>query len=213
MDFTHELVQLIEFSPNRLHAFDSLRKDAVIRGESSPSLSTLCPTRWTVRHAAVNSILLNYEIPLQTLEEVEKEGDEYAAKAHGFRVQTDSFDTYFGLKLGHLIFSASEQLSINLQAQNITIQEATCGAELLVSHLQSLRTEAQFNVFYDLVVVQSSSLTNEPNPPRNKKFPRRLDEGHCPHRYLSPKDKYRHDYFETLELAVGEIMRFRKSDI
>ena len=122
------------------------------------------------------------------------------AKAHGLRTQMESFDTYFGLKLGHLIFSTSQQLSINLQAQNITIQEATRVAELLVFHLQSLSTEAQFNVFYDQVLVQSSSLTNERTLPRYKKLPRRLDEGHCPHRYFSPKHKYRHDYFETLKL-------------
>ena len=77
MDFIHGLVQLIKFSPKRLHAFDSLRKDAMIRGERAPSLKTLYPTRWTVRHAAINSILLNYEILLQTLEEVEKGSDDY----------------------------------------------------------------------------------------------------------------------------------------
>lgn len=33
-------------------------------------------------------------------------------------------DTFFGLKLSCLLFSASEQLSINLQAKNITVQEA-----------------------------------------------------------------------------------------
>jgi len=52
------------------------------------------------------------------------------------------FDMYFDLKFAHLFFSAAEKFSINLQAQDITIQEATCGAELLVSHLKSLRTEA-----------------------------------------------------------------------
>ena len=34
---------------------------------STPSLRTLCPTRWTVRHA---SILLNYKVLLTALEEI-----------------------------------------------------------------------------------------------------------------------------------------------
>lgn len=47
--------------------------------------------------------------------------------------------------------------------------------------------------------------------PRYRKLPRRLDEGDHPHRYASPKDKYRHDYFE---IAAGEIeRRFEQPDI
>ena len=45
---------------------------------------------------------------------------------------------FFGLKLSHLIFSASEQFSTNLQGKNTILQVATHGAELLVSHLKSL---------------------------------------------------------------------------
>ena len=41
-----------------------------------------------------------------------------------------------------------------------------------------------------------------------------MDEGACPHRYLVPKDRYRHVYFEALELAAGEIeRRFNQSDL
>ena len=77
---------------------------------------------------------------------------------------------------------------------------------MLVSHLQSLRTEAKFDHFYDQVVEQSSSstLTEEPKLPRSQKLPKRLDEGACPHLYLVPKDRYRHVYFEALELAAEE---------
>ena len=157
---------------------------------------------------------MNYEILLTTLEEVQKGHDEYAAKASGLRVRMESFDIYFGLKLAYLFFSAAEQFSINLQAQNITIQEATHGAELLASHLKSLRTEAQFNHFYEQVVSQSSTLTEEPKLPRSRKMPKRYDDGEHPHQYLVPKDKYRHTYFETLELAIGEIeRRFEQSDL
>ena len=73
-----------------------------------PSLRTLCPTRWTVRHSAINSILLNYEVLLRTLETVEVGHDEYAAKAHGLRMRMES---YFGLKLAYTVYSAAEQFS------------------------------------------------------------------------------------------------------
>ena len=57
LSFIFNLVQLIKFSPKRLHLFESLRKEAMVTATtevaSTPSLRTLCPTRWTVRHAAI----------------------------------------------------------------------------------------------------------------------------------------------------------------
>ena len=47
----------------------------------------------------------------------------------------EQFNTYFGLKLAHQIFAPTEQFSTNLQAVDITVQEALRGAALLVSHL------------------------------------------------------------------------------
>ena len=78
------------------------------------------------------------------------------------------------------------------------------GAVFLASHLKSLRTEAQFTQFYEQVAAQSSTLIEEPKLPQNQKMPRRYDGEHS-HQYAEPKDKYRHTYFETLELATGEI--------
>ena len=148
-----------------------------------------------MRHAAINNILLNYEILLKTLDSIAEGHDEYAAKAHGLSMKMESFELYFGLKLAHMIFSAAEHLLMNLQAKDITVQEASHGAVLLVSHLKTLRTESHFNVFYEQTLVQSSSLTEEPKLPRYCKMPKRLDEGDGPHCYSNPKDKYRHDYF------------------
>ena len=122
----------------------------------------------------------------------------------------------FGLKLSHWVFAAAEQFSTSLQVKDITMQEANRGAELLVPHLQSLRKTAKFDHFHDQVVEQSSNftLTEQPKLPQSQKLPKKLDEGACPHRYLIPKDKYRHVYFEVLELADGEIERwFNQSDL
>ena len=81
------MVQL-KFSPKHLYVFNSLRQNVVSGGETI-RLRTLCPTRWTVRHASINSILLNYEILLSTLEEVQNGHDEYAAKASGLHAQME----------------------------------------------------------------------------------------------------------------------------
>lgn len=169
MDFIYQLVQLIKFSPKRLHLFESLKRNVVINGgDATPHLRTLCPTRWTVRHTSINSILLHYETFMKTLEDVKQGHDEYAAKASGLHMQMMAFETYFGLRLTHLVFSATDQFSTNLQSENIIIQEATRGAGLLVSHLKTLRTDERFDHFYEQVVSESSLLTEEPILPRTR---------------------------------------------
>lgn len=134
MSFVYELTQLIKMSPKRLSLFDSLRKELTLNtSEITPNLRMLCPTRWTVRHGSIGSILRNYSILQDALDEIKLGHDEYAAKGNGMAIRMENFDTFFGLKLSYLLFSSSEQLSINLQAKNITVQEAVHGAKLLMS--------------------------------------------------------------------------------
>ena len=138
MDFIHDLIQLIKFSPKRLMMFNSLRKDVALNsGESSPLLRILFPIRWKVRHSSITSILKNYKI-LVTLEQIQVGHDKYVAKASGLLNKMEQFNTYFRLKLAHLIFAPTELFSTNLQAIDVTVQETLRGSALLVSHLKLL---------------------------------------------------------------------------
>ena len=57
-------------------------------------------------------------------------------------------------------------------------------------------------------------LTEEPCLPRHRKIPRRYDEGGQAHQFADPKARYRQGYFETLELAAGDVeKRFDHKDI
>ena len=132
LDFIQNLVQLIEFSPKRLHLFEGLKNEVTLNtGEVLPSLRTLCPTCWTVRHSAISSILKNYKTLQTALDKIQEGHDEYAAKASGLLSRMEEFDTFFGLKLSYQIFAASEQCFTNIQAVDITVQEAMKGALLL----------------------------------------------------------------------------------
>ena len=68
--------------------------------------------------------------------------------AGGFLAQMEKFSTYFELKLSHLIFSGTEQLSIALQGKDTTVQEAVAAAELTVNFLERLRLDSSFDEFY-----------------------------------------------------------------
>ena len=70
------------------------------------------------------------------------------------------------------------------------------------------------NLFYDHVDELSSNLAEPPTLPRYRKVPRRFDDKEGPHRYLEPKDRYRHIYYEALEVAAGEVeQRFDQTDL
>ena len=105
-------------------------------------------------------------------------------------------------------------MSINIQAKDITVQEAVRGAQLLIRHLSSMRNEAKFDSFYSEVIRESVDLTAEPTLPRQRKRPRRLDDGASSHTYEMPKDRHRHMYFEAIELTAGEVeRRFIQKDL
>ena len=78
----------------------------------------------------------------------------------------ETFDTFLALKVAYLVFSSAEQLSINLQGVDITVQEALQGADLLSIHLKSLCTASALDSFYRSVCKESENLTEEQTLPR-----------------------------------------------
>ena len=200
-----ELVQLIKWSPKRTSLFEQLKEEM---SPETHSLRPLCPTRWTVRTAAIHAVISNYETLCKVLDEVHSGGrDEYAMKAGGYLQQMEKFSTYSGLKLGYLVFSVTECLSCSLQGKDTTLQEAREAALLTERYLRKLRNEVEFDKFYDQVVRSSQDLTDEPVLPRKQKLPRRVNDGADPHHHTCPKDFYRQQYFEVLDGVTNELSR------
>lgn len=84
------------------------------------ALKPLCPTRWTIRTGAVLSLLKNYVILQEELEHLDQGSGESSAKATGFSINMEQFQTFFGLKLSYMVFVAVEQLATTLQSRSIT---------------------------------------------------------------------------------------------
>ena len=152
------------------------------------------------------------EVPLYTvlcaaLEEINAHThDEYGRKAGGFLALMDKFSAFFGLKLSHLIFSGTEQLSLTLQGKDTTIQEGTMAAELGIQYLVRLRLDASFDQFYTKVVEDSKDLTSPPVLPRCRQPPRKPGtEGAVGHAFPNPESYFRKQYFEVLGLLTNEL--------
>ena len=83
----------------------------------TPGFRTLCPTGWTVRAISLKSVLDNY-IPLMELLGdclEEKLDSETKSRIIGVRSQMGTFEYYFRLHLGFLIFGHTDKLSRSLQ--------------------------------------------------------------------------------------------------
>ena len=115
LDTVKEIAKLIKISAKRSHLFSEKLAQPDISGVS---IKRLCPTRWTARTGAIEAVLKDYSVLMETLEEVNRTTrDEYGLKAGGLLAALDKFQTLFGLKRGHLIFGASETLSKSLQGK------------------------------------------------------------------------------------------------
>ena len=91
----------------------------------SPGIRVLCPTRWTVRGQALQSIIANYDM-LQLLWEESltfvRETD-IKSRIMGVSTYMKSFDFFFGVLSGELLLLHSDNLSKSLQSSTMSAAE------------------------------------------------------------------------------------------
>ncbi|CAH1254781.1 ZMYM1 [Branchiostoma lanceolatum] len=206
LDLAREIDRLINYSPKRKTLFNINQQAS---GDETPSsIKPLCPTRWTVRTAAIESILSNYTTLMDTMQEVNATTrDEYGLKAGGVLAALEKFNTLFALRLGQLLFSSAEEVSTTLQTKDLSVQEAVGSVESLKTYYRRQRKEEAFDSFYMLTEQAARELNiGEPTLPRYRRQPRRLDDGSEPHRPAGPKEFYRQVYFQACDLLTGELM-------
>ena len=102
------------------------------------------------------------------------------------------------------------QLSLSLQGKDTTVQEAIQASSVAMKYFERQSSEEVFNTFYDKIVEASKDLTDEPTLPRFTKCPRRVEDGQSGHRFETPKDHFRQQYFELIDLLL--IRRFHQEN-
>ena len=127
---------------------------------------------------------------MESLDIIQQGSDEHATKTSGFLNSMEKFSTFFGLKLSHLIFAATKRLAITLQNQDITLQEAIMASTLAEQFVNGQRTDKAFDSLYSSVVIDSKDVTTEPVLPRQRRPPKRIDDGTSPHTFSAPKDYF-----------------------
>ena len=83
---------------------------------------TLCPTRWTVRAASLQSVIENYEVFQVFWDEARDitSDSENRARITGVKAQMEKFEFLFGLCLGECILRHTDNLSKTLQSPSLS---------------------------------------------------------------------------------------------
>ena len=186
-----------------------------VKGDLSPEtvgIRPLCPTRWTVRAESLRSVILNYSVIREALNEITEEyrgNSEATSQARGTMVTMEKFSFLFGVVIGEQLFGITDTLSKALQKKTMCALEAKRLAAVTVSSLKEMRKDDNFDSIWDDLLKKADELEcEEPILPRRRRAPKRIDEANSTVHYDStPKHMYHRYYFEVLDKLIGEIER------
>ena len=215
LDSAQEICKLLKYSPCRDAIFHKLKDEL---SPQVPGIRTLCPTRWTVRAASLESIRLNYQTSEATWEEaidVVKESD-VKARLNGVAAKMKEFDFLFCLLLAERILKHTDNLSKTIQATSMPAVEGRRLSQLCIEVFKKVRTDECFDQFWAFAEkIQQTLNVNDPSLPRLHKRPRRYEDGTTAGHYHPPTAMmyYKHMYFEALDAAVVTLEdRFNQND-
>ncbi|CAF3555536.1 unnamed protein product, partial [Rotaria socialis] len=167
------------------------------------NLASLCPTRWTRRAESYNSLLNNYELVQEALYTLIEEKGGPGIKANGLHEQMNKFYFFFGLKLGYLLFSATEKLSRIIQSSSCCLQDVLSSAESVILYFERIRDDINFKSFYTKVLKESKSLTDKLILARHRRPPKRYQSSSDSVEFSSYEEFYRQQYMKSLGIVVN----------
>ena len=96
---------------------------------------------------------------------------------------------------------------------NLNVSEAQSCSNVAKHYVSTLWDDEKFKSFYSSAVSDSKDVTSEPCHPRNKRFPRGIDDGSESHVFTDVESYYRKQYFEALDKISEELRTRFSSDI
>lgn len=219
MDTAGEITILIKFSPKRETMLNTLKEGIIEEdGDAPRSIMKLSTTRWTVRATSFQRILDNYILLYNLWSECLKENltKEVKSRIIGCKSQMESFAFYFGLKLGKLLYSHTDNLSKTLQSEKMSAVGGKRLASLTVEVIEGMRNEETFNMMYDSCVNEAKkiSFVEEPVLKRKRIAPNysilQYVEGYntsstTAHHPETPRDHYRSVFYGSIDALVSSV--------
>ena len=214
LDVALEICKLFKYSPRRDAIFHKFHQELT---PQAPGIRNLCPTRWTVRALSLESIHVNYSALEATWDEALEvcSQSEIKARINGVRSKMKDFDFLFGLLLGERILKHTNNLSKTLQATAMSAVEAYSVAKLCIEVFKKIRTDDDFDLFWELAKTTQNSLeVKDPTLPRARKRPRRYEDGTAePYHPPDVKQHYKQICFQSVDSIIVTIEnRFQQKD-
>lgn len=216
-----EIILLVKYSPKREKVLGKL-KDLVECDEeevfNANGILKLSETRWTVRADCFKRVLDNYQYLMKLWEHC-LENDimqtDLKSRIIGVKKQMTTFDFFFGLNIGHRLFSHTDNLSRTLQAEKMSACDSKRNANLVITVLESMRNEESFNSLYDAIITkaQEYEFIKDPVTKRKRKAPNysilKFVEGYSSnepaYHPVTTHDHYRGIFYEALDTMIGSI--------
>ncbi|CAF3953514.1 unnamed protein product [Rotaria sp. Silwood1] len=158
--------------------------DKLTESNYCPNLKLLCPTRWMVRASSMDSLVVNYDFVKISLDEISAE-----------------------------VFCATEEVSCSLQRIDICLQDVLCAIKSLTKYLERIKCVDYFKRFYESILKEAESLTDEPVLPRIRKPPSKfVDTIRAPTVYQNPYEMFQQHYFDVVNKVLYALdFRFQQS--
>lgn len=188
LDLVHHLVSFIRLSCKRTDVFTNVQmasqfddEAANISRQINPgiSLRPLCPTRWTVRASAINSVVVNYEHLLETLQRVHEDRttpSDAASTARGLMKSMQMAETYFSCLIANRLFAITDAFATSIQSTTMNMAEVLRRKRHVLNELRVFRE--QFDVMFDIAISEAQHLDlDDMKLPRRRRVPARIVEG------------------------------------
>ena len=132
LDTTSEISNLLKYSPKRNAMFRKLKEQLA---PTTPGFWTLCPTRWTVRTASLQSVVDNWKVLQEVWEEclATKLEPDIKGRVIGVQHQMATFDYFLGVNLAILLLKHSDNLSRTLRDPDMLVAECQSVTNLTTS--------------------------------------------------------------------------------
>ena len=129
-----------------------------------------------------------------------------------------SFNFFFSIRLGYLVLSHSDNLSVTLQTPNMSAAEAQKSLRRIADTIVSLQEQAEFNKFWEDTLSEATILdVDNPKLPRKRRAAQRIEEcfsGNANpefHSYI--QNHYQQIYYETFDFVIIAVQkRFERPD-
>ena len=170
LDTVGEITKLLKYSPRRDSLFEQLKSSL---SPGTVGFRTLCPTRWTVRAASLQSVIENYEVFQVFWDEARDiiSDSENRARITGVKAQMEKFEFLFGLCLGEFILRHTDNLSKTLQSPSLSAADSQQLAQLTCNTLERLRNQESFSLLWSKVSgMQEKLQIDEPMLPRKREM-------------------------------------------